>query len=391
MRILMLLSNPFVTDARVYQEALSLTKAGHRVTVLAFDKHPEKGLKEKEKVNGIRVVRFSPSICHRGLNQILLKAKNVPLLKKMHGAHDLIVMREMWKDMARRGMKGNFHAVHCHDLDTLPAGVMLKDKLDIPLVYDSHEIFPWMLSGWLPSWIVKRFSSMEKRMAPLADSIITVTPIHEHYFKKLKCKNVVIVTNCKRVPTERYLPSPCEPPYKLLYIGNLRSGRMILDAMKVCSRLEEWHIQIGGYGHLEEAIAGYSGNGVEYIGAIKPEEVLHRTLNCDLVLALYDPSNPNNRVGPSNKLFEAMACGRPCVVATGTYASSVVEKEQCGYSINYSSEALATLLKQLAANPQQMGLKGKNALICAKEKYNWEIQETRLTRLYETLKREVGR
>ena len=38
MNILMTLANPFTHDPRVYNEAKSLVKAGHKVTVLAWDK-----------------------------------------------------------------------------------------------------------------------------------------------------------------------------------------------------------------------------------------------------------------------------------------------------------------------------------------------------------------
>lgn len=39
MNILMTLSNPFTPDPRVYNEAKSLVKAGHEVTVIAWDKN----------------------------------------------------------------------------------------------------------------------------------------------------------------------------------------------------------------------------------------------------------------------------------------------------------------------------------------------------------------
>ena len=41
-KILMILANPFTNDSRVYNEASSLTKAGHEVTVLAWDNKGKK-------------------------------------------------------------------------------------------------------------------------------------------------------------------------------------------------------------------------------------------------------------------------------------------------------------------------------------------------------------
>ncbi|MBM3222729.1 MAG: glycosyltransferase family 4 protein [Candidatus Tectomicrobia bacterium] len=38
-----------------------------------------------------------------------------------------------------------FDAIHCHDLDTLPAGVLLRQRLapHAKIIYDSHELFPF--------------------------------------------------------------------------------------------------------------------------------------------------------------------------------------------------------------------------------------------------------
>ena len=38
MNVLMTLSNPFTPDPRVYNEAKSLIKAGHKVTIITWDK-----------------------------------------------------------------------------------------------------------------------------------------------------------------------------------------------------------------------------------------------------------------------------------------------------------------------------------------------------------------
>ena len=56
MNILMILANPFTHDPRVYNEAMALIKAGHEVTVLAWDRKKEYPLKEtKEGINIARV------------------------------------------------------------------------------------------------------------------------------------------------------------------------------------------------------------------------------------------------------------------------------------------------------------------------------------------------
>jgi len=46
MKILMILSNPFMVDPRVYKEAKALTEIGYEVTVIVWDR---RGEYEKER------------------------------------------------------------------------------------------------------------------------------------------------------------------------------------------------------------------------------------------------------------------------------------------------------------------------------------------------------
>ena len=53
MNILMILANPFTHDPRVFNEASSLIKAGHEVTVLSWDKsgkHAKYEIKDNIKI-----------------------------------------------------------------------------------------------------------------------------------------------------------------------------------------------------------------------------------------------------------------------------------------------------------------------------------------------------
>ncbi len=65
LKILMLLSNPFMVDPRVYKEAKALIKAGNEITVLVWDRHRD--YEPESFVEGIRVVR----IHNKGLMKIM--------------------------------------------------------------------------------------------------------------------------------------------------------------------------------------------------------------------------------------------------------------------------------------------------------------------------------
>ncbi len=113
MNILMTLANPFTHDPRVYNEAKSLIKAGHNVTILAWDKKKENASAEVK--DGINIIRSYNS----RFMEIL--------------PYDIFRMHFWWykayNDVLEVHKKNHFDIIHCHDLDTLPIGVKLKKKL----------------------------------------------------------------------------------------------------------------------------------------------------------------------------------------------------------------------------------------------------------------------
>ncbi|MBE9594619.1 MAG: glycosyltransferase, partial [Proteobacteria bacterium] len=136
LKILMLLSNPFMVDPRVYKEAKALIGAGNEITVLVWDRHRD--YEPESFVEGIRVVR----IHNKGLLRIM--------------PNDLFRNPLWWRKAYKKGLElyntaqFKFDVTHCHDLDTLWAGVWLKKKLGIKLIYDAHEIFGYMIARDMP-------------------------------------------------------------------------------------------------------------------------------------------------------------------------------------------------------------------------------------------------
>ena len=131
MKALMLVYNPFTHDPRVYNEAKSLVGAGYKVTVIAFDREGQN--QPRQSWDGIQIVRLrSP-----------LKGKTGAGLARWVWS-GLVLLLWQWQAY-RQALKLHrddaFDVIHCHDFDTLPAGVWLKQRLGLPLIYDAHEIY----------------------------------------------------------------------------------------------------------------------------------------------------------------------------------------------------------------------------------------------------------
>ena len=152
--ILMLLSNPFRPDPRVHKEARSLIAAGYTVTIACWDRigqHPK-----KEIIDGINIVRFGPG-----------SAFSQP-------AKFLATLPRFWLKAFFFSMKQEWGLIHCHDLDTLPVGILAAKLKCRPLVYDSHEIYSSMVEEVTGGVIFRLSRWLERKLVRKPDAVICV-------------------------------------------------------------------------------------------------------------------------------------------------------------------------------------------------------------------------
>lgn len=162
LHIIMLLDNPFESDARVEKEIESLYKRGHTITLYATKENTK--LKALEERSNVRVIRLFEHIIHQPLNK---------------------VYRNKIREYAKQICTTEFDIIHCHDYKTLIIGKAIKEiKKETKIIYDSHEFlsgWPWYkeiqtLKGKIKGRLVwKKFKKLEKEAIPFCNSILTVS------------------------------------------------------------------------------------------------------------------------------------------------------------------------------------------------------------------------
>jgi glycosyltransferase involved in cell wall biosynthesis len=370
MKILMTLANPFIHDPRVYMEARSLVKAGHNVTVLAWDRIGDSSPFENK--DGIEVVR--------SYNSKFMNLINYEIFRMQ------LWWRKGFKDALELHNKKHFDIVHCHDLSSLSIGLRLRKKVGIPIIYDAHEIFGYMIANDVPKFFVNLAFSTEKKWIKNVDHIITISEPLRDFYKSISKKPISVIMNCKPLWGKKYEP-PNNKKFTLVYIGSLNNNRYVLELIDVVKEISDVHLIIAGIGkpdfiNLLKKRASNVKN-VDFIGVIPMDDVLPMTKKSDLVICMSNPDDLNSKRGLANKQFEAMVCGRPIICTKNIHSGDVTEQEKCGLAALFTKKDLKEKIIKLKDNPKLCEELGKNALNAAIRKYNWGKQEEELLKIYE--------
>ena len=129
----MLVWTGVATDTRVRREAATLAAAGHQVHIVGravpTDFRPEAGVTVSTVGAGPRSAP-RPRTPHASAARWLLLE---PYVRRRMAA---------WRAAAYAdGLNHDADVVHAHDLSALPVGARLARRWQVPLIYDSHELW----------------------------------------------------------------------------------------------------------------------------------------------------------------------------------------------------------------------------------------------------------
>jgi len=379
MKILMLIADPCRPDARLYHEAVALLQAGHTVTVLGWDRETAYPL--DEMMDAIHIIRLRTYYPARSAFLHFFK------------------LREFWLEAYKKARNLDWDIIHAHDLDTLPLGIRLKKRCNKPLIYDVHDIYPYMISSSVPSIMVKLVEKMERLWLRYVDRLITVSEEFKEYYVKAGFDHarIKVIFNCKKqVSTSKEETKSlrrslgAEDKFVIMYIGSLEKRRFITELLNAFDQLDEGTaLVIGGfgefYGSVAERVSNSTTGRVKFIGFIHPKDVIAYTKCADLIFGLYHPTELNQILTMPVKVLDAMTAGVPVIINQELNACRLIKEHNFGLCTPYNLSAFFEAISALKSDPALCKRMGENALRLGKEKYNWDAMATRLQELYREL------
>lgn len=369
--VLFIVRNHFINDSRVLKEARSLAKNGYRVTIRCLWDHD---LPRHEVYEGLTVERLTYS---RRTGQSMRDKVKVYI--------------SFFRDVLQNSRK--FSIVHCHDLDALPIGVLIKafrfSKTKI--VYDAHE-YETQKHGQGET-MRALLGILERCMIAFADAVICVSEsIANEYVRLYKIRKPYLILNCpayQEVTGSSLLREKlgiAKGSILFLYQGGLSKGRGIeLIAEAFCNMDDPGKVVVFmGYGPLESFIADLAkkhGN-IFFLPAVPPDELLKYTASADVGMLYYEDTCLNHYYCSPNKLFEYTMARLPIIVSNLHELSRFVSTHGNGMVAENSVSSLLSVIKDLSTD-EIMRMKEKAQQL--PYVYNWEAQERILLDLYQGL------
>jgi len=284
---------------------------------------------------------------------------------------------------------------HMHDPELLLVALLLKRK-GKKVIFDAHEDLPIQvlskpyLNPFLAKVISKVTNHYENFLCKRIDAVIAATPFIRDKFLRINPVTVDInnypkVEEFINIDTSNFLQrkSSC-------YLGGITKVRGIYEIVAAMeSNKSNGNLLLAG-NFLESQVKidivklkGWSR--VDNLGWLNREEIADVLGNSFAGLVTLHPIE-NYKDALPVKMFEYMASGIPVIASNIPLWKEIVETDNCGICVDpYSSNEVSDAMNFLANNldvAKQMGGRGRNAVL---EKYNWQIEEAKLFKLYSAL------
>lgn len=359
--------SPCQDERRIFNEALSASRAGYLVEIYAL-KVPE--VEEITLLSGVVIRRISIKFWKGGPLKFII-----------------FNWRLSWKLI-----KEDFDILHLHDLWVLPAGALISFFKNCKVVYDAHEFARGLeifqkkqLSGRI--WAIT-----EKILIKRVDVILTINSFHQKLFSETykKISTPEIIFNFPSLGRKYFkdrLPQFRERRNAVLYQGIFKNHRGLKQLLEAMTVVKSGYLDLVGFGEIEPELNQMVkllniDKIVRFKGRVSWDQLLNETCNAKIGIVLFEPEGLNYQYASPNKFFEYVMAGTPVIASNIATFKEYLSIYEVGILVNIESiEEIAQAIKRLLTDEKKWTYHHLNCLK-AREHWNWETQEHKLINIY---------
>ena len=385
------------TGTRSYEFGRSLVGRGHGVTMITS------GLANREfpvcrkepccqyEIDGIRVISVAAAYNDPYLGTALPGWQR---LLKFHQFAKAAV--EAGRCLSRPDLVFATHT----PLTVGLAGMELSRYFGVPFVFEVRDLWPealvnvGALSNPAVIWWLRR---MARRIYRAANHIVALSPgMKEGIIRAgVPSEKITVIPNASDLDLFRPDLDGSAARERLglgqrfaaLYFGAMGRANgleYVIEAARILAERARDHIVfvlLGGGGkrdELEHLAKGYGLTNVVFHPLVAgKEEVARIVAGCDVCLTIYRAAQEHT--WSPNKMFDALAAGKPVLVNVPGWLGETIETNHCGRYVDpCRPEALAAALEALSSDPALCRRMGENARALAERQFDWRLLAAQL-------------
>lgn len=272
--------------------------------------------------------------------------------------------------------------VHVQGLDMLKIACAYKkrSRKSVRIIYEVADLHRLLVDQQTspPAKLAQKYLRFTERKLEKQYDLLVLTSMkyYDVYFNAYVSKDKVLyMPNVPDLSAFSSYQKKVGGEFTVGYLGAVRYKQQMINLIKASERTGE-HVLIAGYEdqpNIIEPICLGKDN-IEWVGRFDfKKQAAELYGKCDVMYSVYDADMHNVRVALPNKLYEAVYCEMPLIVARNTYLAQVVEEWGVGVAVDHKSvDELAETLKELRDN---RNLREQIAENCRKHKDEIDLRK----------------